>query len=106
MAYEYKDVTLNEAVCGEINYFTYNKEIQNEINKIIKDNNLCSNIKNASYNLKVKNIIDNYDLYTLKIEKSNNKAAITLIDEEDKKIYKKAIMKQNNKNVRVVYVGD
>lgn len=106
MGYEYKDVTLNEAVCGEINYFTYNNEIQNEINKIIKDNNLCSNIKNASYNLKVKNIIDNYDLYTLKIEKSNNKAAITLIDEEDKKIYKKAIMEQNNKNVKVVYVGD
>ena len=106
MGYEYKDVTLNEAVCGEINYFTYNNEIQNEINKIIKDNNLCSNIKNASYNLKVKNIIDEFDLYTLKIEKSNNKAAITLIDEEDKKIYKKAIMEQNNKNVRVVYTGD
>lgn len=106
MGYEYKDVTLNEAVCGEINYFTYNNEIQNEINKIIKDNNLCSNIKNASYNLKVKNIIDEFDLYTLKIEKSNNKAAITLIDEEDKKIYKKAIMEQNNKNVRVVYTGE
>lgn len=106
MGYEYKDVTLNEAVCGEINYFTYDNEIQTEINKIIKDNNLCSNIKNASYNLKVKNIIDNIETYTLKIEKSNNKVAITLIDEDDKKIYKKAIMEQNNKNVKVVYIGD
>lgn len=106
MAYEYKDITLNEAVCGEINYFTYNNNIQNEINKIIKNNNLCSNIKNASYNLKVKNIIDKFDSYTLKVEKSNNKAAVTLIDEENKKIYKKAIMEQNNKNVRVVYTGD
>lgn len=104
VAYEYKDVTFNEAICAEITHIAGNKDLQEQINLLSKNNKLCSNVKSNTYTVQAKNIFDEPDEYKFEIIKNNSKVELKITHKN--RLYQYVILEKNNNNVKVIYTGE
>lgn len=104
VAYEYKNVTFDEAICAEIKYITGNYNLQEQINLLSKNNKLCSNIKSNTYTIQAKNRFDELEDYKFEIVKNNNQAELKITHKN--KLYNHVILEKNNNNVKVIFTGE